>query len=672
MRKVIKTFAFVSILLTFTTVIYAQDDSATTLQSSATPTGGGIPGISTSVYGESVTFTATVEGQFFIDRPLYTPTGKVYFLWDGVNIADSVTLDLQPQNPPDPPYSIATLTTSILEVGDRLIIVKYGGDANYNASSNGSGFFHTVNKANTSIEVTGFTLASDMKTLSGSVEVLVTAPGSGTPAGRVYFYLDDSSTAFSNDSLDASGRVNFSTTYDFTPGNFIVTARYEGNESYTASTRDTTLTVTGKPGFAPPAVFNKNYGDAEFALPDVSGGFPDSGPYRYRSDRPTVASVDSITGLVTVVSVGEANMYVWQSAYGNYPKSPESDPVKVVVSGKTLTVTGITASKEYDGTNTFTNAQIDISKAVIYGLVGNETVTLSKTGVTGGTFGPDLGTGTLRYTGSFTIGGQDAANYVLQQPTVTATIIARSDVSITDITIEGISAERNGNSFYIQSQCGVNSVDVNVSADLFTTVTIGGVAQNPRRVDLPDYGENIIQIIVTAQNGDSQEYVLTVNRFVPVEVAFFDRFKNVLTVPLHIEGIASAITSVEWYHNNVRLDRDPAKGYLEMKDAGVYYALLNGKYRTCNYTRTTTSSAVLMSVSPNPADANQEITVNINRNPDELQGARLQLHGINGQLLKTVPVTGAKMRITAPAYSGVVVVKLISDTGNEEVKLIVK
>jgi hypothetical protein len=47
---------------------------------------------------------------------------------------------------------------------------------------------------------------------------------------------------------------------------------------------------------------------------------------------------------------------------------------------------------------------------------------------------------------------------------------------------------------------------------------------------------------------------------------------------------------------------------------------------------------------------------------------------LDGRLLKTLPITGNqnKIKFTAPAYSGVVVVTLKTSTGNQETKLIVK
>ena len=79
-----------------------------------------------------------------------------------------------------------------------------------------------------------------------------------------------------------------------------------------------------------------------------------------------------------------------------------------------------------------------------------------------------------------------------------------------------------------------------------------------------------------------------------------------------------------------------------------------------------------MSVYPNPVGINQEFTVNINQNYDELKGTQLQILGIDGRLLRIIPVTDNIMKIAIPAYSGMVVLKLISNNGNEEVKLIVK
>jgi hypothetical protein len=177
-------------------------------------------------------------------------------------------------------------------------------------------------------------------------------------------------------------------------------------------------------------------------------------------------------------------------------------------------------------------------------------------------------------------------------PKLTSTVI-------TGITVDGQAADRTDNNFNILSRCGANSVETGVAAiDPAATVTVNGIAQNPRTVNLPIYGDNTITVVVTAQNGDTETYTLTVHKPVPADVAFFDRFAGVLTVPVEMAGIG-AVNTVEWYRNGVRLDRDPLKGYIETKEAGNYHAVINGKIRTCEVTRQQATAAKI-TARPNP------------------------------------------------------------------------
>jgi len=125
----------------------------------------------TSVFGESVTFTATVSGASG------TPTGEVTFK-DGATTLGTVTLNGAGQ---------AAFTTSALAVGSHpSITAVYGGDANF-AGSTSPSVSHTVSQANTVVTIT-----SDLP--DGSVvgqpvvvqyTVAAAAPGSGTPTGNV-------------------------------------------------------------------------------------------------------------------------------------------------------------------------------------------------------------------------------------------------------------------------------------------------------------------------------------------------------------------------------------------------------------------------------------------------------------------------------------------------------
>ena len=390
-------------------------------------------------------------------------------------------------------------------------------------------------------------------------------------------------------------------------------------------------------------------------------------------------TVIGTTTQYNIIAADIGNMITLTVFAENYADSLVSFPTASVLR-KTITLTGtITASKVYDGTNSFDEASINITNAGNFsGIVGTDVVALDKTGVTG-TFGPDAGSGTLTLTNDFRLSGADADNYILTQPTVPATISQRPitvtaknetinygtnpvlefevtsgnfvnndnltgalevdnlnigthairqgqltagdnyiitfvegtltvlsvNTSIGEIIVGGENVDISGDNFFIVSKCGDNNVEVRVITDQFATVEINGVAQNPRTVNLPKYGDNLIAIKVTAQNGNLQNYSLTIYKSVPPEIAYYDRFENVLTVPVQIEGIGT-VNSVEWYRNGVRLDRDPTKGYIETKEAGTYYALINGSIRTCEITKTGTKSLIITAY-PNPTDGELKI-----------------------------------------------------------------
>jgi hypothetical protein len=87
-------------------------------------------------------------------------------------------------------------------------------------------------------------------------------------------------------------------------------------------------------------------------------------------------------------------------------------------------VTGITANnKEYDGT---TSASLDLSSPILVGVVSPDVVTPNTLGATGAFSSKDVGTGTKVTVAGVTLGGLDAANYTLTQPTPTASITPKA------------------------------------------------------------------------------------------------------------------------------------------------------------------------------------------------------------------------------------------------------
>jgi autotransporter-associated beta strand protein len=142
-----------------------QQATTTTIQtSSATP----------SVWGQGVTFTATV----IANAPgAGTPAGQVTFL-DGSNTLGTASLN---------GLGIATFTTASASVGNHTITAQYAGGANF-ASSLSSPLPQIVNKATTSATVTSSpnpAVVGQLVTFSASVSAV--APGAGTPTGTVTF-----------------------------------------------------------------------------------------------------------------------------------------------------------------------------------------------------------------------------------------------------------------------------------------------------------------------------------------------------------------------------------------------------------------------------------------------------------------------------------------------------
>lgn len=95
-------------------------------------------------------------------------------------------------------------------------------------------------------------------------------------------------------------------------------------------------------------------------------------------------------------------------------------PDNFAITAKVLTVTGITANnKTYDGNTT---AVLNTGSAALSGVIAGDAVTLDTSSAIGTFDSPDAGTGVTVTVSGLTIGGGDAPNYSLTQPTTTADI----------------------------------------------------------------------------------------------------------------------------------------------------------------------------------------------------------------------------------------------------------
>ena len=190
-----------------------QGATTTSLGSSANP----------SVFGQSVTFTATVAAA---SPASGTPTGTVTFK-DGATTLGTGTLA----------GGVATFATSTLAIGNHTVTAVYGGDTSFTGSTS-SGLTQKVNKGGTNAKVKS---SHSPSAFGGSVTftATITALDSGTPSGTVTF--KDGVTTLGTGTL-AGGVASFSTAA-LGVGNHPITAIYSGDSSFAISTSSVLMQV---------------------------------------------------------------------------------------------------------------------------------------------------------------------------------------------------------------------------------------------------------------------------------------------------------------------------------------------------------------------------------------------------------------------------------------------
>ncbi|HTC93753.1 MAG TPA: Ig-like domain repeat protein, partial [Terriglobales bacterium] len=209
-----------------------QASSTTTVSSSANP----------SVFGQSVTFTATVSA---VAPGAGSPSGAVQFQDGGSNLGSAVTLSA----------GTATLGTSLLSVGTHNITAVYLGDANFNGSTSPS-LAQTVNQDASSTSVSSSVNPSSFgQIVTFTATVSAALPGSGTPTGMVQF--KDGASNLGAPAILNSGAATSSAISSLTVGSHSITAVYSGDSNFSGSTSPAlTQTVTSGPTTATTTTIN--------------------------------------------------------------------------------------------------------------------------------------------------------------------------------------------------------------------------------------------------------------------------------------------------------------------------------------------------------------------------------------------------------------------------------
>jgi YVTN family beta-propeller protein len=193
-----------------------------TVKVAATPTSSTITSsVNPSVFGQSVTFTATVSA---VSPGVGTPTGTVQFIDGANNLGSAITLS----------GGEATYSTSSLSMGSHSITAVYNGVTNFTPSTS-SALTQVINQASTSTSIGSSATPSVFgQSVNFVATVSAAAPGAGTLTGAVQFVLDGNN--FGSPVSLAGGSATSNVISTLSVGTHKVSAVYSGDTNFTTST----------------------------------------------------------------------------------------------------------------------------------------------------------------------------------------------------------------------------------------------------------------------------------------------------------------------------------------------------------------------------------------------------------------------------------------------------
>jgi autotransporter-associated beta strand protein len=379
------------------TAVYAGDTDFSTSTSSAVSqtvnqdgtTTSLAPSVNPSVFGQSVTFTATVSAN---SPGAGTPTGIVTFE-DGTATLGTGTLNGSGQ---------AAFSTSGLSIGANSLTAVYAGDTDFTASAS-SAISQTVNQdSSTTTLVPSANPSVFGQSVTLTATVTANSPGSGTPTGTVTF--EDGTTTLGTAALNGSGQATFSAAALLIGSNSL-TAVYSGNSDFTASTSSATTqtvdqdsTTTSLTPSANPSVF----GESVTFTATVASNAPGAG-----TPTGTITFYDGSNDLGTATLNGSAIATIALSTL-----SVSTHSITAVYSGDTdFTTSTSSATSQIVNQDSSTTTLTQSANPSVYGQSVTLTATVSAnspgTGTpTGAVTFKDgtttLGTGTLNGSGQAT------------------------------------------------------------------------------------------------------------------------------------------------------------------------------------------------------------------------------------------------------------------------------
>jgi hypothetical protein len=199
------------------------------------------PDLRETVFGTSITFTATITGS----AP--SPTGTVTFEDVTFNGLNPVTTTLATNVPLDGNGHASVTTSSLAAGGDyagnHFIIATYSGDVNHAVAS-----MTLAQKVHANASTTLLAASPNPSTVGQSVSLTATVAslpsGGGVPSGMVTF--TDGGTVINQVPLDSNGTAS-TTKANFSPGSHSIKATYASDIQFAASSGSYTLIVNPIP-----------------------------------------------------------------------------------------------------------------------------------------------------------------------------------------------------------------------------------------------------------------------------------------------------------------------------------------------------------------------------------------------------------------------------------------
>jgi hypothetical protein len=317
-----------------------QDGTTTKLSSAANP----------SVYGQAVTFTATVAAA---SPGSETPTGTVTFS-DGATTLGTGALSA----------GVATFTTTAFQLplgSGQLVTAVYSGDVNFTTSSS-TALSQTVNQDSTTTSLTSSTNPSIYgQAVTFAATVTANTPGSGTPTGTVTFSVG--STSLGTGTL-IGDEATFTTSSPLSAGSDTIKASYSGDTNFKTSAGTLTQTVnqdnttTSLVSSANPSVYGQSVTFSATVASDAPGSGTPTGSVTFTDGSITLATVTLSGGAASYSTAklltGQESIFVTYNGSTSFLTSSASVTESVNQDSTTATVSSSANPSVYGQAVTFT------------------------------------------------------------------------------------------------------------------------------------------------------------------------------------------------------------------------------------------------------------------------------------------------------------------------------